>query len=75
MEERVEQKEKRVEHWSASSNPHAMAKDRALEGSDAQENTNTQVHYRVPQPTCTNWHQDTPRVLAVRFVNDSYCSF
>jgi hypothetical protein len=31
-EERVEREEKREEQWSSSSNPHAMAKDGALEG-------------------------------------------
>ena len=32
------------ERWSASSNPHAMEKGGASEGSDTPKNTNTQVH-------------------------------
>ena len=42
--EKVEQEEKRKERWSASSNPHAMAKDRASERSGTQEGTNAQIH-------------------------------
>jgi hypothetical protein len=63
--ERVEQEEKREGRWSASSNTHAMAKDRASERSDTQENTNAQSTHRVPRPTCTKWHQGIPRILAV----------
>jgi len=41
--EKVEQEEKRKERWSAPSNPHTMAKDRASERSDTQESTNAQI--------------------------------
>ena len=42
--EMVEREEKGKERWSTSSSPHAMAKDGALERSNAQENTNAQIH-------------------------------
>jgi hypothetical protein len=40
----MEKEEKGEEQWSTSSNPHAMAKYEASEGSDAQENMNAQFH-------------------------------
>jgi hypothetical protein len=56
--------EEREEQWSASSNPQAMPKDRASEKNNTQENTNAQTTHRVPWPSCTEWHLDTPRGLS-----------